>query len=295
MVDRPFTVISSSAPVREAALAAAALAGLSKTQEIEDAAQLENAELDGLVLADSSLLGDIHAWALARVPRSRILLWVATEADPSFADSLARFVGAQGAVPLPVDVEALAERLASPFGAGPYRPQAAAGEVGEAGLDAILEGKESSERERFLQRITDPETGLYTSDFTLHRLDEEFKRAMRFRYPLGVVALSFDGEASAETLLDVAGVILLDTRDVDIAGRFGHSAFLALLPHTGPAGVEVFAARVRSGLEERSLLDLVGEPLEWSVSWAGIPDAAVGSTDELLSQVLPDQVPTTGG
>ena len=41
-------------------------------------------------------------------------------------------------------------------------------------------------------------------------------------------------------------VILLDTRDVDVVTRFDHHTFLALLPHTGPEGVRLFAERVRA-------------------------------------------------
>lgn len=299
MPQRSLSVLTTDAEVRSACEAAADSVpqAVSGVQFFETAEALEAAHPDGLVVIDPRALAphSIHEWSLGFLRQHRALVFLLTHGDADDAEGLARFVGAQGALSIPVDSAALADRLASPFGVSlpsqgrelPEIDEAALEENLGAKLSAIL-GDEEVGGEEFVQSITDPETGLYVFDYWEHRLEEEFKRSNRFRFPLGIAAFRVEGMLAEERLLDVASVILLDTRDVDVVTRFDHHTFLALLPHTGPEGVRLFAERVRQGLAELGIQDVGGQEVEWLTTTTVSPDATVGTARELLSRVLVD-------
>lgn len=292
---RSLTIFSTDADVVAACQKAAALASdaIGEIQVSASAEELAKLTVDGLLVVDPVALAphSVQEWSLDFLRNHRTLLFLLTKGDLADADGLARFVGAQGAVSLPIQPEALADLLASPFGAPrSVKPEPApsvdAETLGES-LTAILEDRVDEDREAFLRRITDAETGLFASDYWEHRLDEEFKRSNRFRFPLGLVAFSMDGEIADDRALEVASVILLDTRDVDVASRWDHRTFVALLPHTGPAGVALFADRVTQGLKKLGLKDLMSETVEWEASLGVCPDASLASAQAFLRSVLP--------
>ncbi|MCH2100620.1 MAG: hypothetical protein MK209_01660 [Planctomycetes bacterium] len=299
MPQRSLTVLTTDADVRTACEAAAGAVpqAVSTVQIFETAEALESAHPDGLVVVDPRALvpHSIHEWSLGFLREHRALVFLLTHGDADDAEGLARFVGAQGALSIPVDQAALADRLASPFGVSLPSQGRALPEIDEAALEknlgaklgAIL-GEEEVGGEEFAQSITDRETGLFAFDYWEHRLEEEFKRSNRFRFPLGIAAFCVEGTLAEDCLLDVASVILLDTRDVDVVTRFDHRTFLALLPHTGPEGVSLFAERVCEGLAELGIQDAGGQGVEWMTSTTVSPDATVGSARELLSRVLVD-------
>ncbi len=300
MPARPLTILTADSKVAAACREAARRAGdaVGKIEEFTDAARLETAgERSGLVIADPrAVAGSVHEWALGYLQRNHVLMFLLSSGDQRNADGLARFVGAQAALSLPPDPAALAERLSAPFGA--QKPPAleadalsGAAALGDAVLLALSGERERGARERFLAAIADAETGLHSQEYWEHRLEEEFKRCNRFRYPLGLAGFTLEGEVDDGTLLDVAGVVLLDTRDVDVACRVGRNSFVALLPHTGPEGTLLFADRVKKSVEGRHLLDLLGEPLDVTVRTASCPDARIPTPGDFLARVL---APDTG-
>ncbi|MBT3339442.1 MAG: hypothetical protein HN405_00740 [Planctomycetes bacterium] len=294
MPSRPFTILSSDSAFINAARSAAESAGdaLVSIHVIESLDALASSDgVDGLVLADPAFCGalSVHEWALGFLRNNRALLFLGTHGSADDADGLARFVGAQGAVSLPLDVAAFSERLSSPFGTPrnvkPDLPDAAdAADLG-ASLGGRLNTDDGTPREGFLASVTDSVTGLFSAQFWDHRLDEEFKRSMRFRSPLGLVRIAFDGEANDDVLLEVASVILLDTRDVDVVAHHGHNTYMALLPHTGPEGTRVFGQRVKEALDAEGMTDVMGDPLDWSVDTACCPDTAYAGSRDFLAQV----------
>ena len=299
MPQRSLSVLTTDADVRAACEAAAGSVpqAVSSVQFFETAEAIEAAHPDGLVVVDPRALAlhSIHEWSLGFLRQHRALVFLLTHGDADDAEGLARFVGAQGALSIPVDPAALADRLASPFGVSlpsqardlPNIDEAALEENLGAKLSAIL-GEEEVGGEEFVQSITDSETGLYVFDYWEHRLEEEFKRSNRFRFPLGIAAFRVESMLAEERLLDVASVILLDTRDVDVVTRFDHHTFLALLPHTGPEGVRLFAERVCQGLAELGIQDVGGKSVDWLTNTTVSPDATVGTARELLNRVLVD-------
>lgn len=298
MPARPLTILSADDKVVAACREAAAQAGsaVAEVTQLADAGALAAAgTIDGLVVVDPSFMAplSIQEWSLGFLREHRVLLFLLTAGNHEDADGLARFVGAQGALPMPLDVAELAEYLASPFGAPTgMRPEAIeapdAATLG-ASIGEILKGREPQARERFLEAVADGETGLHTPEFWEHRLEEEFKRSSRFRFPLGLAAFTWEGEIDDDALLDLAGILLLDTRDVDVATRIGARTLVAMLPHTGPEGTRLFAERVLTGMEQRGLRDLLGEAVEMSACIAVAPDSNLANSRAFLAQVLPQE------
>lgn len=295
MPARPLTVLSADPAVVAACREAARRAGaaISRVGLIGSAAELAArlGELEGQVVVDPALLvpRSVHEWTLAFLRQGKALVWLLSDGDLLDADGLARFVGAQGALARPVDPAELADRLASPFGVAPsLRPEPIAPDDTALGnsLGAILKGREASVRDQFVRTITEQESGLFTLSYWEHRLDEEFKRSSRFRFPLGLAGFAFDGEVGEQALLDIAGVILLDTRDVDVVTQFDPRTFVALLPHTGPAGARIFAERVGLELRRRGLRDLLGEVLDWRWASAVCPNSEDPTPRDFLASLL---------
>ncbi|MDP6850394.1 MAG: hypothetical protein QGH51_09035 [Planctomycetota bacterium] len=285
---RPLTLLSANQEIISATQAAAAKAGdsVGELSILSSRNDMTSASMDGLVVVDPAFLAPepVHEWVLALVREARALVWILTTGDLADADGLARFVGAQGAISSPPNPEELAERLSSPFGTpAPVRPVPPKPDDSSLGLnlDAILEEAAKETDQSFVQMITRPDTGLYTADYWQHRLDEEFKRSMRFRFPLGVVSFTSAGEIDSADMLDIAGVVLLDTRDVDIVAQFDPRSFVALLPHTGPAGTKLFAERVQDSLQKQ--LSKAGD---WTVRVACCPDSSIASSSALVAEVL---------
>ena len=203
MPARSLTILSADADVHKAceAAAASAASAVSSVTTITSLSELAAAgTIEGLVVVDPAFMAplSVQEWALGFLREHRVLLFLLTSGDVADADGLARFVGAQGALAMPVNSEVLAERLASPFGAPTgVRPDALPVPDSAAlsqSIGEILKGREPEARERFLQAVADSETGLHTPEFWEHRLEEEFKRSGRFRFPLGLASFSWDGE-----------------------------------------------------------------------------------------------------
>ncbi|MFT7517282.1 MAG: GGDEF domain-containing protein [Myxococcota bacterium] len=297
MPKRPLFVLSTNADVVAACNEAAKLAGnaVAEVHVCNDHSKLSSGNFDGLVVVDPEFMAplSIHEFTLDFLHKHRALLFLLTSGDVQHADGLARFVGAQAAIAMPVVASNLAEHLASPFGVpANLRPDplpivdtaALSKSIGD-----ILKGREPQSRERFLKAVADPETGLHTPEFWQHRLEEEFKRSARFRFPLGLVSFNWEGEVGEEVLLELSGLLLLDTRDVDVAAHVADHSLVAMLPHTGPEGTRMFAQRVMDSIAEHKLVDLLGEPLEMSSATAVAPDSSLSSATAFLAQVLPRQ------
>jgi GGDEF domain-containing protein len=127
------------------------------------------------------------------------------------------------------------------------------------GRDSALQRLLQFEREDSLSnRLQDPETGLFDGPYATLKLDEEWKRAMRFHQPLSLLLLdlgprlrSLDDATRRATLAEAAGVFLNECRDIDVLARFAPTVFLLLMPGTGPDGAEVVSKRILATLDQR--------------------------------------------
>ncbi|MGH7151735.1 MAG: hypothetical protein ACREIU_13610, partial [Planctomycetota bacterium] len=162
----------------------------------------EGAErLEGVVLLDDRL-PDRNAYelcrALASKGRARVLV-AHREGDPS-APSIARFCGAEGTVRIPLEARELRAALARPK-SPPVPPEAKRGGERAMTLPPALAERMLQEHgpewgdpsAALVEFLCDPETKLFNAPYLLFKLDEEFKRAERFRMPLACVVLGFEG------------------------------------------------------------------------------------------------------
>ncbi|HET6202884.1 MAG TPA: diguanylate cyclase [Planctomycetota bacterium] len=246
--------------------------------------------LEGVVVLDDRLPGrNCYELCRALASKGRARVFVAHRAEDASAASIARFCGAEGTIALPAEEGALRRLLARPK-APPLPPESNRG--GERSLTLPPALAERMLRERpageedptsaFVEFLCDPETKLFNAPYLLFKLDEEFKRAIRFKMPLACLVLGFEGEASAEALLDLASVFLLESRDVDVLGRFDLNRFVFLLPNTGEEGTRRMATRIVEAARGRELRDLAGDPLLLSVGFAVAPGTGFESRDDLL-------------
>ena len=79
---------------------------------------INDGSFDGLVVVDPELMAplSVHEFALDFLRHHRALLFLLTTGNVKDSDGLARFVGAQAAISMPIDAADLANHLSSPFG-----------------------------------------------------------------------------------------------------------------------------------------------------------------------------------
>jgi len=107
-------------------------------------------------------------------------------------------------------------------------------------------------------------TGLYNMRYLNVALDNEIKRAKRFKKGLALLFMDLDyfkeindthGHLIGSKLLkEVAKILNRCVREVDIAIRYGGDEFIAILPDTDPDGAEKVAERLRKKMEKHTFL-----------------------------------------
>ncbi|MBN1961511.1 MAG: sensor domain-containing diguanylate cyclase [Deltaproteobacteria bacterium] len=112
--------------------------------------------------------------------------------------------------------------------------------------------------------IIDEWTGLYNARF-LHRfIEEESRRAKRYRHDLSIVFIDLDhfkqvndthGHSVGSTLLCYIGdVIKTCIRDTDRAIRYGGDEFVIVMPETPKQGAIIVAERLRQNLADNEFV-----------------------------------------
>lgn len=114
--------------------------------------------------------------------------------------------------------------------------------------------------------ITDYLTGLYHHKFFSLRLREEWERAKRYHYSLGLLFIDIDhfkevndnlGHlVGSKTIVELSRLLLKSLRTVDIVSRYGGDEFEILLPYTSYSGAKMVAERLREGVEEATFDDI---------------------------------------
>jgi two-component system, sensor histidine kinase LadS len=126
-------------------------------------------------------------------------------------------------------------------------------------LETVLSsyrGLEEQNRSLLYLSRRDEVTNLYNQRYFMERLDEEFRRALRYGSPLSLLIADLDDFKSFndtrghlvgnELLRQVANVFRQGVRDIDIAARYGGDEFVVLLPQTEGEQAARLAERLRS-------------------------------------------------
>jgi len=141
--------------------------------------------------------------------------------------------------------------------------------------------------------VQDELTGLYNYRYLHNRMGEEFKRAERYREPLGCIMVDIDhfkqvndrfGHDAGDTVLrEVAARLSHAVREIDVVTRYGGEEFLLVLPSTNFAGALAVADRVWRAIgAEPFMLDQQEIVVTVSVGVAVFPSRDIKSKDNLI-------------
>jgi diguanylate cyclase (GGDEF)-like protein len=107
--------------------------------------------------------------------------------------------------------------------------------------------------------IIDELTEAFNYRYLIQKLQEEKRRAARYRLPLSLIMVDIDHfkklndtfghEEGNQVLKQLAGIIKRCIRDVDIFARYGGEEFAIILPQTTQAEATVIGERIREQVE----------------------------------------------
>ncbi len=142
--------------------------------------------------------------------------------------------------------------------------------------------------------VTDGLTGLFNHRQFFVRLDAEFKRAIRYTYPLSLIMLDIDffknfndthGHLRGDAVLrEIASIITKTMRETDVVARYGGEEFVAILPLCHESTAMEVAERLRMSIESAGLGGEGGaHPLTVSIGICSAPKDA-SSYEELVKR-----------
>ena len=140
--------------------------------------------------------------------------------------------------------------------------------------------------------ITDGLTGLWNYRYFTMTIGKEIERAARFGRPLALLMLDLDHFKSVNdtfghqrgdsVLVELAGRIRAEVRDVDTVARYGGEEIVVVLPETDEAGAAQLAERICVAVQRKPFGDPGAPPVHLTIS-AG---AAVFPAHGLAASVL---------
>jgi diguanylate cyclase (GGDEF)-like protein len=127
--------------------------------------------------------------------------------------------------------------------------------------------------------ITDGLTGLWNYRYFTMSVTKEIERASRFGRPLALLMLdldhfkavndSFGHQRGDAVLVELAGRIRAEARDVDTVARYGGEEIVVVLPETDEAGARQAAERFCSAVRRRPFGEPGSQPIRLTIS-AGV-------------------------
>jgi len=228
----------------------------------------------------------------------RVVVAIVLEESDSYGRGRARAEGADLILHDPILADDLEDLAALPDHPKDHVDDILTGRTGRRDRflrELLREG--SSRSDPMVQKISDPLTGLHHKEFMTLKVEEEFKKARRYGYPLAILLVEVGNYEEArqnygkpiaqEMLLEVAGIFLCESRDVDCAGRVDEARFLLLLPNTDLDGARRMADRVFQQVCQRRVMAETEEvPLHASVGIVALPSNDVSTVDDFIEHAL---------
>lgn len=150
--------------------------------------------------------------------------------------------------------------------------------------------------------LLDPSSGLYIEAYFRRRLSEEFRRAVRYRQPLGLAWIELVGleplgeQAANEGRQALAKLLARLVRRADLAAVTRGNALTALLPCTAQRGLETFARRLNARFIDTiqpGLIEQGAPEARMLVGGVSLPNPAVESPEDFLARAQIDlRIPT---
>lgn len=268
-----------------------------------EAIQRAREELPHLLIADG-ILPKMSGFQLCREIKAlaepkRIPVALVLEENDTYGRGRARVEGVDLILTDPVIPDDLADVLNIEPGDKDRDDKVLSGSSGtrDRFLKELLRGGPARGGDPVVGRISDPLTGLHHKAYMGMKLEEEFKKSQRYGNPLALLVVDVEnfeeaiqtyGKAVAhELLLEVAGVFLCESRDVDAAGRVDEARFMLLLPSTDLQGARRMADRVFQQVCQRRVLSGGHEvAIRASVGIAGMPSDDIPSVEDFADRAL---------
>jgi diguanylate cyclase (GGDEF)-like protein/PAS domain S-box-containing protein len=147
--------------------------------------------------------------------------------------------------------------------------------------DITKRKKAEAERDILVDKLqylsrTDDLTGLLNRRALIEKLEDEIRRAQRYKTKLAVLICDIDyfkeindtnGHDTGDRILQIISNLFKESlRSIDIVGRYGGDEFLVILPETAMKGAKEIAERIRSTVEDVRLQREGKEPIKTTVS-----------------------------
>jgi diguanylate cyclase (GGDEF)-like protein len=111
----------------------------------------------------------------------------------------------------------------------------------------------------YWQATMDRMTRLYSHHFFEKALDDEIKRAQRYKSKFSLMMLDIDhfkalndtyGHLQGDTIIkEIAKLLIQSVRNIDLSARYGGEEFAIILPEVSARGARIVAERVRKKIE----------------------------------------------
>lgn len=140
--------------------------------------------------------------------------------------------------------------------------------------------------------VTDHLTGVFNRRRFSEVLADEFNRAARYKYELGILMVDVDdfkaindtyGHQQGDIVLaELSWLLKENTRSTDIWARYGGEEFVGLVTHSGPDGVHILAEKLLKVVENHDFTGLKGQRVTVSVGVGMFPHEGAKIAEDVI-------------
>lgn len=139
---------------------------------------------------------------------------------------------------------------------------------------------------------TDPLTGMFNRRYFFERFENDFARAKRYRYNLGLLMIDLDNfkqindnnghQQGDRVLMELSALIKANTRSTDIWARYGGEEFIGYISHSSLEGVCILAEKLRGIVEKHEFPGMEGRKITASIGISFYPEDACADIDDMI-------------
>ena len=153
--------------------------------------------------------------------------------------------------------------------------------------------KRMLEKELLILATTDPLTKLYNRNYFLSRFEEEFAKAVRYKMNIACILIDIDHfkkvndnfghQIGDRILIDLSDILRINSRNIDIIGRYGGEEFILILPQINDKSAYKLCERLRK-ITGENVFSIQGNEIKITISLgiSSFPDNKVKNYKELI-------------